>query len=58
MMLKKASTHLYTLGNNIYTRTYFTRFSSVAIVDFKKVSLCHVPPYQFKNVEITYCCNY
>ena len=102
MMLKKASTNLYTLGNNIYTRknsltniylykvnnsntrkwceiyseltiktqerrstvfivnfkTYFTTFSSVSIVDFKQVNVCWAPPYQFKNVEINYCCNY
>ena len=37
--------------------TYFTVFSSVC-VDFKQVSVCWVPRYQFENAEITYCRNY
>ena len=37
---------------------YFIPFSSVFAVDFEQVNVCWVPPYQFINAEITYCCNY
>ena len=36
----------------------FKPFSSVSAVDFEQVNICWVPPYQFINAEITYCCNY
>ena len=36
----------------------FTPFSSVSTVGFEQVNICWVPPYQFMNVEINYCCNY
>ena len=36
----------------------FTPFSSVYTVGLEQVNVCWVPPFQFINVEITYCCNY
>ena len=36
---------------------YFTPFFSVPTVNFEQINLCWVPPYQFINAEITYCCN-
>ena len=36
----------------------FNPFSSVSTVGFEQVNICWVPPYQFMNVEINYCCNY
>ena len=33
-------------------------FSSVSAVEFEQVNVCWVPPYQFINAEITYCCTY
>ena len=44
--------------STVFIGNYFTPFSSVSFVDFKQVSVCLVPPYQFKTPEITYCCNY
>ena len=38
--------------------TYFLPFSKVSALDFEQVNVRWVPPYQFKNAEITYCCNY
>ena len=37
---------------------HFILFSSVSTVGFEQVNVYRVPPYQFINVEITYCCNY
>ena len=37
---------------------HFTHFSSVSTVGFEQVNVWWVPSYQFKNAEITYCCNY
>ena len=37
---------------------YFTPFPSVSIVEFEHVNIYWVPPYQFINAEITYCCSY
>ena len=36
----------------------FTPFFSVSSVNFEEVNVCWVPPDQFINAEITYCCNY
>ena len=38
--------------------SYLHLFSSVSTVGFEQVNVCWVPPYQFINVDITYCCNY
>ena len=36
----------------------FTPFFTVSPVGFEQVNVCWVPPCQFINVEIIYCCNY
>ena len=36
----------------------FAPFCTVSNVGSEQVNVCWVPPYQFRNAEITYCCNY
>ena len=36
----------------------FTPFTCASTVGFEQINACCVPPFQFINIEITYCCNY
>ena len=59
---------MFKVNNKVTTSTVFlvnfehisyllTPFCSVSTIGFEQVNVCWVPPYEFINVEIAYCCN-
>ena len=56
MSLQRRSTVF--IVNFEYISYLFTPFSSVFTVGFEQLNVCWVPPYQFINVGMTYCCKY